>query len=87
MRAGEHPASIAAVERLCSCRKVGPRGDRHRDPDSMCGDSPLGPRVYRCPRCRMHVPWCFGAADGHPELCDACWDVVTRLVLAEHEDA
>ncbi len=28
---------------------------------------------YRCDRCRRLRPWCFGAADGHGNWCDACW--------------
>jgi hypothetical protein len=28
---------------------------------------------YRCLKCRRYVPWCFGAADDKPELCDDCW--------------
>lgn len=30
-------------------------------------------RLYLCPGCTRLVPWCFGAADDRPELCDDCW--------------
>jgi len=33
---------------------------------------PLG-RAYQCEACRRHVPWCCGAGDDSPELCDDCW--------------
>lgn len=29
-------------------------------------------RRYTCPGCRRFVPWCFGSADEHAELCDDC---------------
>lgn len=30
-------------------------------------------KVYRCPGCDQLRPWCDGAADDLPELCDRCW--------------
>lgn len=30
-------------------------------------------RRYTCPGCLRFVPWCYGAADDAPELCDECW--------------
>jgi hypothetical protein len=45
----------------------------------MCRRSLISRKVlaftlrFLCPRCRRRVPWCFGAADSRPELCDDCW--------------
>lgn len=45
----------------------------------MCRRSPISRRGlaftlrFLCARCRRRVPWCFGAADDRPELCDDCW--------------
>lgn len=33
-------------------------------------------RTFECPGCGRTVPWCFGAADDQPELCDGCWYVL-----------
>jgi len=38
---------------------------------------------FRCPRCNMLVGWCMGAADGMPEICDACWAQVHKVDLSE----
>lgn len=43
------------------------------EPVCTCGRC-LG-RRYRCLWCRRDVPWCFGAADDMPEVCDDCWVV------------
>ena len=45
----------------------------------ICRISPSGRKLaftlrYTCPGCKRPVPWCFGAADNKPELCDDCWD-------------
>jgi hypothetical protein len=66
--------AIAAVMAKCTCRPV--RG--FSDAEPICGDSPLGPRVYRCAGCGEHAPWCFGAADDLPGHCDDCWDKAQR---------
>lgn len=29
--------------------------------------------VYQCSGCTRFRPWCDGAADDLPELCDSCW--------------
>jgi len=47
---------------------------------AICGESPLGPMLYRCATCRRLVPWCFGAADDRPDECDDCW-------AAAHQEA
>lgn len=31
------------------------------------------PAIYRCPTCLRWWPWCIGAADDAPEICDDCW--------------
>ena len=31
------------------------------------------PAMYRCLSCREWWPWCIGAADDAPEICDSCW--------------
>jgi hypothetical protein len=36
----------------------------------ICTDDVL---VYQCPCCLRFVPWCFGAGDDMPDLCDDCW--------------
>lgn len=54
-------------------------------PECVCGgricapspDSPLL-RRYTCPCCRRFVPWCFGADDDMPELCDDCRQAVSK---------
>ncbi len=28
--------------------------------------------VFECEECHRIVPWCFGAADNYPDLCDSC---------------
>lgn len=28
---------------------------------------------YTCAGCKRRVPWCYGADDDYPELCDDCW--------------
>jgi hypothetical protein len=35
-------------------------------------------RRYTCPGCRRFVPYCYGAADEHAELCDDCASVACR---------
>lgn len=45
-------------------------------PSCTCG--PFGvcqppEAVYVCAWCRRAVPWCFGAGDDMPEVCDDCW--------------
>lgn len=46
---------------------------------TLCRKSPVTGRDlaftlrYKCPGCKRRVPWCFGAADDLPELCDDCW--------------
>jgi len=45
----------------------------------LCRRSPVTRRPlaytlrYRCAGCHRSVPWCFGAADDLPEMCDDCW--------------
>ena len=31
------------------------------------------PKTYVCAWCRRKVPWCFGAFDDMPDVCDDCW--------------
>lgn len=43
-------------------------------PGPGCGESndcPSCPR-WRCPGCRQLRPWCMGAGDKTPELCNDC---------------
>jgi len=35
-------------------------------------------RRYKCSGCKRKVPWCFGAADDAPNLCDDCWGELHR---------
>lgn len=51
---------------------------------SVCQDKHGNPatRWYRCARCQRRVPWCFGAADDMPELCDDCWAAARPAVSA-----
>jgi len=46
--------------------------DIKRRPGALTRCFCLG-RRYTCPGCLRFVPWCFGAADDAPELCDDCW--------------
>lgn len=39
-------------------------------------------QYFLCPACGYLRPYCFGAADDYPELCDHCWAKVQKL---EHE--
>jgi len=55
---------------LVSCPNV--RGWHGHEPCSCLG------RRYTCPRCKRFVPFCYGAADDHSELCDDCWGQVTK---------
>jgi hypothetical protein len=36
------------------------------------GEQCLG-RTYFCKPCGRRVPWCFGAGDDRPDICDDCW--------------
>ena len=36
-------------------------------------------KYFDCPGCGRRVPWCYGAADDMPELCDGCWYQVCVL--------
>jgi hypothetical protein len=51
-------------------------GDREpmkRDARCTCRGMICGPsRRFTCISCWRSVPWCFGAADAHPNLCDDC---------------
>ncbi len=41
---------------------------------------------FECPNCRYLRPWCFGAADDYPDLCDYCWAEVQKMEHdVEHE--
>jgi hypothetical protein len=61
-----------------------PRGYYPTMPDfPTCSKSPgptcrICPR-WKCPGCMTLRPWCFGAADGFPALCDDCWDAAVNL--------
>lgn len=35
--------------------------------------------VYICPQCERAVPWCFGADDEAPAICDECWGRLRAL--------
>ena len=39
-------------------------------------------KTYLCPGCLRNIPWCCGAADDMPELCDDCWAIFNK----ENED-
>jgi hypothetical protein len=50
-----------------------------------CGDHPAFPRregdrcvKFRCAGCKFWQPWCCGAADAHPDLCDNCAPTAER---------
>lgn len=45
-----------------------------------CDDPELEgyPRRFECSSCHRSVPWCYGASDDYPELCDACAVQVSR---------
>ena len=54
-------ADLALAESLCNC---GSGFAPIRD-GSRC-------KLYWCRGCRRWVPWCYGAADARPALCDGC---------------
>lgn len=29
-------------------------------------------KLFKCSGCRLWQPWCFGASDATPKLCDEC---------------
>jgi hypothetical protein len=37
------------------------------------------PRVFECTACERDVPWCRGASDDYPDLCDNCWGLVVKM--------
>ena len=45
----------------------------------ICGDEAEDCGTFRCAGCDRTVPWCFGAADDAPELCDDCAPAVDAL--------
>jgi len=34
--------------------------------------------IYRCGACGRWRPWCDGAADDMPEVCDRCWSIAHK---------
>lgn len=34
--------------------------------------------LFVCERCGKASCWCFGSADDHPSICDACFDEVSN---------
>lgn len=46
------------------------------DNTHQCGGECGG--VFYCPGCERVVGWCRGAGDDMPELCDDCWNDVTK---------
>ena len=46
-------------------------------PKCTCGGGICGTRLkgrtYECKDCKRRVPWCYGAADNMPNVCDDCW--------------
>lgn len=41
-------------------------------------------RTYRCAWCRRDVPWCMGASDDMPDVCDDCWCAAHGLAEEPH---
>ena len=37
-----------------------------------CGHCDANDNYFTCASCGRRVPWCFGAADKYPDLCDDC---------------
>ncbi len=66
--------------RLCLCGGCG-----HGETSTLIPED--GEHVYECPGCERLVPWCFGAADRHPELCDDCWGEADEGLASSREGA
>lgn len=64
--------------RLCICGEcqVGAIVDFDRALDKFVENG--GDRVYRCECCLRLVPWCLGAADEFPDVCDDCYALLKR---------
>ena len=85
-------ATLEAVRLMCVCGGgiCGDAGDEYVELPDWLDDlgwyparrPTMGPLLYRCPGCRRLVPWCLGAADDKPELCDDCWAEAVDLATA-----
>jgi len=53
------------------------------DPRCTCGGDPhlcgVEGRRYLCASCRLLMPWCFGASDDMPDVCDDCWALARAM--------
>ncbi|HEY9825978.1 MAG TPA: hypothetical protein V6D19_11050 [Stenomitos sp.] len=62
-------------------RPLGCRAPHH--PNAYCDGCAPG-ETFHCTACGKLQPWCKGAGDDYPDLCDDCWAIAESLHEAIH---
>lgn len=55
-----------------------PLGCLSNHSQSFCSGCEAG-QYYECESCGCLQPWCKGAADDYPEICDDCWGLAEQM--------